>query len=406
MRSVEIAPGIHWTGALDPHLRTLHLMTSVPRGTSYNSYLVQGDQASAVIDSVRDYAWEEQEARLRELASPAQITHIVINHAEPDHSGSLLRLMEMCPLAEILATQRGIGLLKSLVNRGFRYREIQEGDQLDLGDKTLRFIPAPFWHWPDSMFTYVVEDRVLFSCDGFSTHQAGPGMFDDQAGNFLEGFEEYYRLVMSPYRPFIARGLDRLTGVNPLIIAPGHGPILRTNASRYIELYREWSSVPEGEPGRVLVAYASAHGYTEELAGIVASSLLAQGLRPAMVNIGEEEPRCLSSEVSKAAALLVGSPTFNRDAPEPVWRFLAAISAVSNRGKPAAAFGSYGWSGEAVSHIEERLKQLGFKVLAPGLKAVLKPSEEEQDEALGFGREFASFMREGAASPSDSGESS
>ncbi len=393
MEPLKVTQGIHWVGALDPDLEVFDIVMPTPKGTSYNSYLVEGDEV-AVIDGVKDYTWAQQEERIRQLVDPTRIRHIIVNHTEPDHAGGVVNLLEMCPSAEVLGTPAAIRLLGSILNSDFPSRVVKDGEELELGGgKTLRFIHSPFWHWPDSMFTFAVQDGVLFSCDGFGTHYAGPGLFDDEAEDFQEEFRHYYDAIMGPFKPHILKGLKKIEPLEPKVIAPSHGPILRAEPEKYVELYRRWSTDPQSTPGKILVAYVSAYGYTEELAGILGSALLEEGLRPSLVEITGESLADLAEKIRLSDGLLLGSPTFNRDALAPVWQLLAHVSAVTSQGKPAAAFGSYGWSGEAVPHLENRLKGLNFKVMTPGLRAVLKPSPEERDQALEFAQKFAAFVR-------------
>ncbi len=391
MESIRIKDGIHWVGARDSDLRVFDIVMNTPHGTTYNSYLVTGSQ-TAVIDGVKDYTWEQQQARIENLASPGDIKYLIVNHTEPDHAGAIEEFLDWCPGAVVLATGSALRLLKAILNRDFEGRAVKDGEEIDLGGKTLRFIHAPFWHWPDTMFTYAVEDKVLFSCDGFGTHYGGPGMFNDTAGDFQEAFRYYYDAIMSPFRPFIQKGLAKIKDLPVEIIAPSHGPIIRDNPAAFISSYCEWSRDPSVPEGTVVVAYVSAYGYTGELARVIAASLEDAGLKPVLRDITSREPGDLAEEIRLAGGLLVGSPTFNRDALKPVWDLLSTVSAVSNRGKPAAAFGSYGWSGEAVAMLEERLKGLNFKVMSPGFRANLRPAAGELDEARQFGGRFAELV--------------
>ncbi|MGQ9531393.1 MAG: FprA family A-type flavoprotein [Desulfotomaculales bacterium] len=393
MQAVPVKDGVWWVGALDPHLRIFDIVMETRHGTTYNSYLVRGRSKTALIETVK-YGFEgELLQRVASVVDPATVDYIVLNHTEPDHSGGLGRVLEAMPGARVYASRAALKFLAEIVNRGFDAAEARDGEILDLGGLTLRFIAAPFLHWPDSMFTYLAEERVLFSCDVFGCHYWDGHLFNDEAGDFGEAYRYYYDVIFSPFKKYVLEAVEKIRPLEIDVICHSHGPILRHNPRYHVGLYEEWSRKAPPEPRKkVLLAYASAYGYTRSLAEAIAEGIREAGVEADLVDAGITPPGAIMHRVESADGLLVGSPTINRDAVPPIWEMLAYVSPLVNRGKPAAAFGSYGWSGEAVKFIEQRLEALQFRVVRPGLRVNLQPSAAALEEAREFGRRFAAAV--------------
>jgi flavorubredoxin len=399
---VAVADGVHWVGALDPALRRFDLILRTANGTTYNAFAVRGSAGVAVVDTVKAEFADAFFARLEQVARYDEIRVIVLNHLEPDHSGALPELMRRAPQAKLVISKRAPAMLKALLkadDQEIRYDTVDTGDEIDLGDRRLRFLHTPFLHWPDTQCTYLVEQQVLFSGDVFGCHHCDPRLFNDRVGDFRFAFEYYYAHIMRPFKTHV---MDALRLIEPLplkLIAPTHGPILRERPRRYVARYRELSGADmalepmpaDAQPLRtLLVFYLSAYGSTGRMAeAIAAGAETVPGIRVSIYDLegGEVEP--FVDLVESADAIALGSPTVNGDAVKPVWDLLSSLAVVSLRGKVGAAFGSYGWSGEAVPMIEDRLRGLKLRVPVAGLRLKLIPTDTELAECRDFGRALA-----------------
>jgi len=399
--AVAIAPGVHWIGALDPTLRSFDMILRTANGTTYNAYAVRGSDGVAVIDTVKAEFAEVFFQRLESIADYAEIRVIVLNHLEPDHTGALPELMRRAPRARLIISKRAPAMLKALLKPDqdeLDYDTVGTGDEIGLGDRRLRFLHTPFLHWPDTQCTYLVEDSILFSGDVFGCHYCDARLFNDRVGDFRFSFDYYYAHIM---RPFKAHVLDALKLIEPLplhLIAPTHGPILRERPRRYVSRYRELSGAGQsfelGAAHRSLIVfYMSAYGSTARMAeAVCAGAESVPGVRVSLYDLegGESEP--FVDLIEAADALALGSPTVNGDAVKPVWDLLSSLAVVNLKGKIGAAFGSYGWSGEAVPMIEDRMRGLKMRVPVSGLRVKLIPTTDELAESRDFGRRLASAL--------------
>jgi len=400
---VEIAPGVHWIGALDPNLRTFDIILSTANGTTYNAYAIRGSQGVAIVDTVKREFSDEFFARLETIADYDEINVIVLNHLEPDHSGALPELMRRAPQARLYISTRATSMLKALLkprddDPPFGYETVSTGDQVSLGDRTLRFLHTPFLHWPDTQCTYLVEQKVLFSGDVFGCHYCDSRLFNDRVGDFRFSFDYYYAHIMRPFKPHV---MDALKLIEPLpleMLAPTHGPILRDRPRRYVTHYRELSTsslVDELEKAEktLIVFYMSSYGNTARMAEAISAGAEERGgVRVSIYDLegGETDP--FVDLIEEADALAFGSPTINGDAVKPVWDLLSSLAVVSLKGKIGAAFGSYGWSGEAVRMIEDRMRGLKMRIPIQGLRLKLIPTDEELEECRKFGRNLSSAL--------------
>ncbi len=396
-KPVKIAEGIHWVGALNPELRRFDVVMETKYGTSYNSYLVQGSKKTALIDAVKDGFLEQTLALVRQLADPSKLDYIVLQHTEPDHSGSIAELIALAPNARILCSKPASLYLPHIANRELPIDVIKEGDVIDLGGHTLRFIMAPFLHWPDTIFTYDEFAGALFTCDAFGSHFASEHVLESLTDDrFKEARSFYYDCIMYPFSAHVARAVAHLEELQlPRIntILPSHGPVLDKDPQEAVSLYREWSKKDAPHDGkRVFIGYVSCYGYTRTLAQKLAGELKARGADVDMADLSELTPGEAVARIHRADVLAIGSPTVNADALPPVWTALTHVSIPIVRGRTAAAFGSYGWSGEAVPMVEQRLIGLGYKV-AGTARARLKPTLEALDEVSFLADKLAAAMK-------------
>ncbi|QID19516.1 FprA family A-type flavoprotein [Nitrogeniibacter mangrovi] len=399
--AVELAPGVHWVGALDPHLRSFDIILKTANGTSYNSYVVRGETGVAVIDTVKENYADVFFRRLESVARYDEITTIVLNHLEPDHSGALPELLRRAPLAKVYLSTRAQMMLKALLKPPMSelpdYTPVTTGDEVDLGGRTLRFLHTPYLHWPDTQCTYLVEDGVLFSGDVFGCHFCDARLFNDLAGDFRFSFEYYYQHIMRPFREHV---LDALALIEPLrleLIAPAHGPLLRHGPRDYVLRYRELATPRLCNEARrektLVIFYLSAYGNTRRMAeAIAAGAERLAGVRVSLYDLEGGEADGFTDLVEEADGLAIGSPTINADAVKPVWDLLSSLTSVSIKGKLGVAFGSYGWSGEAVRLIEDRLRGLKLRVPVDGLRVKLVPDDHELDACRALGQDVARHL--------------
>ncbi len=396
--AVEFADGVYWIGALDPTLRTFDIILSTANGTTYNAYMVKGSEGIAIVDTVKENFSDEFFARLESVADYEDIKVIVLNHLEPDHSGALPELMRRAPQAKLYISRKATPMLKALLKpakAALEYTTVTTGDSVSLGDRTLRFLHTPFLHWPDTQCTYLEEEEVLFSGDVFGCHFCDKRLFNDRVGDFRFSFEYYYAHIM---RPFKSHVLDALKLIEPLTfqqIAPTHGPILREKPRSYVTRYRELSTPSlsremDSIVQTLIIFYMSSYGNTARMADEISEGAgEVEGVRVSLYDLegGVIDP--FVDLIEDADALLFGSPTINGDAVKPVWDLLSSLAVINIKGKLGGAFGSYGWSGEAVSMIEDRMEGLKMHIPKEGIRIKLIPSDEELEKCRTFGRWIA-----------------
>ena len=400
--AVELADDVYWIGALDPTLRTFDIILSTANGTTYNSYLVKGSDGVAIIDTVKENFSDEFFARLESEVDYSDIKVIVLNHLEPDHTGALPELMRRAPQADLYISKRATSMLKALLKPAgdsLEYHTVTTGDSVSLGNKTLSFLHTPFLHWPDTQCTYLEEEHILFSGDVFGSHYCDKRLFNDRVGDFRFAFDYYYAHIMRPFKNYVMDALKLIEPLKIQLVAPTHGPILRERPRRYITHYRELSTsslskeIGANQDKAVVIFYMSSYGNTARMAeGISEGASEIEGVRVSLYDLegGEVEP--FVDLIEEADALLFGSPTINGDAVKPVWNLLSSLAVVNLKGKIGAAFGSYGWSGEAVQMIEDRMSGLKMRIPNKGIRVKLIPTDEEIEECRIFGRSIAEVL--------------
>ncbi|WP_160673032.1 FprA family A-type flavoprotein [Clostridium sp. C8-1-8] len=388
MSAEKIRDNIYWVGVKDAELRVFDIIMETKKGTTYNAYLIEDDKI-AVVDSVKNGFYEEFKSNIKAVIGDKAIDYIVVQHTELDHSGSVIRLMEDYPEAKVVGSRAAINYLKNIVNRPFDAIEAKE--DLSLGKTTLKFISAPNLHWPDTIFTYVEEKALLFTCDFTGCHYCPEGNITDSfSDDYFEEMKYYFEVIMGPFKKFVKQGLAKIDGLKIDIIAPSHGPLHVSDASKYLKLYDEWSTVAPIEKN-VQVFYISAYGNTEAIAKYVTEKIGEKGVKVEVHEITSMSLEKAAELIDNSSAFLIGSPTINQDAVKPSWDLLSLVNPIVNRAKPAAAFGSFGWSGEGVPMLTERLKSLKLKTI-DGLKVNFVPSEEDFKNADQFVESFMSLV--------------
>lgn len=390
MSSVKLKSNIYWVGVNNPELRVFDIIMETKRGTTYNSYLID-DEKVAIVDTVKDGYFDEFLSNIKEVIGDRKVDYIIVQHTELDHSGSLARLIKEYPDAMVVASRAANIYIKNIINADFKHMDATQS--ISLGNNTLNFIIAPNLHWPDTMFTYVKESKLLFTCDFLGCHYCPKNCITDQCSDdYFDEMKYYFEVIMGPFKKFALAGLEKIKNLEFDMIAPSHGPVHIDDINKYIELYREWAQVSVINKKNVQIFYISAYGNTEKVAKYMAERINKNGILAEAHEITSMDINQVVSLIEGASGIMLGSPTINQDAVKPVWDVLSMVCAITNRGKAAAAFGSYGWSGEAVPMMNERLKSLKFKVLEPGLKINFVPSEAEFKAADDFVEKFITMI--------------
>jgi len=391
---LDLTPDVKWIGVLDHDIRTFDIVMHTEHGTTYNSYFINAGKKT-VIETAKEKFSDTYISKLMRVTDPAEIAYIVLDHTEPDHSGAMRQLLDLAPAAVVVGSGNAIRYLSDIVNRPFKSLVVKDGDTLDLGNKTLRFIAAPNLHWPDSIFTWLVEDRILFTCDSFGAHYCNELMFDDLTGDFTEDFRYYFDAILKPYSKFMVRAIEKIRPLDISMIATGHGPILRKGWKKAVDDTHELASAylkltEESGEKRVLITYVSAYGYTREMAELIArgarevKNVVAEVMDIETADIGE-----IDSKLTVADGIIVGSPTINQNTLLPVYKLAAMVSPLRDRGKLAGSFGSYGWSGEAPSLIAEMLKNLKLRFFEEPAAFKFVPESDKKKLLISYGERFA-----------------
>lgn len=393
---MELKPGIFWTGILDRDLRVFDIIMETEFGTTYNAYVVKGTEKTALIETAKAKFCDEYLAKVQAVTDIGDIDYLIVDHTEPDHAGSAAKLLELNPNIEVVGTTGAINFLSQIMNKPFQSHAVKEGEELDLGGKTLRFMIVPNLHWPDTMYTYLPEDKVLFTCDSFGSHYCCEGILRSKVEN-EEGYQRaskyYFDNILGPFKPFMNKALDRVEGMEIDMICPGHGPVHDTGLKELFQTYRAWNKVENPNPNKtVVIAYVSAYGYTAAMAQTIGDAIRASGVDVHAYDLVTDDCAGLPADLLHADGILLGSPTILSDALKPIYDLTTTMLPTIHGGKQAAAFGSYGWTGEAVPNLTQRLQQLKMKV-SDGLRLRFKPSEDELAQCKAFGEDFAAKVK-------------
>ena len=394
MATVEIKKGIFWVGVADWNVRTFHGHTyNTNRGTTYNAYLVIDDKI-ALVDTVAGQFADELIEKIKEIIPPEKIDYIIANHVETDHSGALPRVWELCPAAKVLGTKKcKEGLAKHYAG-GWDFQVVKTGDKLKLGKRTLTFIEAPMLHWPDSMFTYCVEEKLLLPNDAFGQHYASSERFDDQVDPaiLMDEAAKYYGNILWPLSNLVLRKIEEILKMNVAVdmIAPSHGIIWRKDPGKIINAYLFWAKNETKQ--KVAVVYETMWGSTEKMARKIAQGIADKGVTVRLIDITAADRTEVIKEMLDAKGYIIGSSTHDNDMLTVIAGFLAFLKGLKPQNRTAAVFGSYGWAGGAVASIEKVLKEAGIGIAQASLAVQYVPNPEELQKCYEFGREFAAKL--------------
>jgi len=391
MPSIKVLENIFWVGAVDWNVRHFHGFTySTHRGTTYNAYLIV-DEKTALIDTVYGPFAEEMMESIREIVEPSKIDYVVANHVETDHSGAISKILKLAPQAKVVGTARCKEGLQKHYFGNWDFQVVKTGDEISLGEKSLRFIEAPMLHWPDNMFTYIEKDALLLPNDAFGQHLATSKRFDDEVDEkiLMEEAAKYYANILWPFSRLVIKKIEEIQklGLKISMIAPSHGIIWRGNPIKIVEAYLKWA---KGETGRkILVVYDTMWGSTEKMAKAIVNGISSEGVETMLFRLPFSDRGDIIGELLEAKGILIGSSTINNGVLPTVAPFLEEMKGLRPRNKIAASFGSYGWGGGAVKTIEESLEKAGMEIVAPALTAKWVPDKNEIQKCFEFGKEFA-----------------
>ena len=377
-KAIQISENIYWVGAVDWSMRNFHGYET-SRGSSYNAYLIL-DEKITLIDTAKINFKDELIARISSVVAPAQIKVIVSSHVEPDHSGALKEIAALAPNAEVITTNPNG--LKGLTNRygKLNYRAVKAGDEISIGKRTLKFVPTPMLHWPDSMVTYCPEEKILFSNDAFGEHLATSMRFDDENNleTILREAKKYYANILMPFGKQAQTALKALGGLEIKMIATGHGVIWRTHIDKILDCYKKWSAGEVSE--RAVVVFDSMWHSTEILAQTITEAFAKRGISAAYYDLKFTPLSDIVTDIFTSKYLIVGSPTINNQMMPTVAQFLNYIKGLRPVNHKGFAFGSYGWGGQSIQLVEDELKAAGVEIILDKIRIANLPTYEQLEE--------------------------
>ena len=393
----EVKKDIYYTGVLDKELEVFDIIMETEFGTTYNSYLIK-DEKTVLIDTVKSTFKDLFFEKIEQVTPIEDIDYIVVHHTEPDHASSLSYILDRNPDAVVYCTTAAKNYLTSQLNRDFKFKTIKDGEVLNIGKRNLRFITAPMLHWADTMFTYVEEDKVLFTCDAFGCHY---GDFDAEcvANNkdYIKASKVYYDCIVKPFAQYVLDGVDKVVGlgIDFDTILTSHGPILSKEPMEQVKRYVQWSqeAVDATNKDKVSIFYLSAYGNTKKMAEKIAEGAKSEGVEVGLYDLEQLTHEEMHDKFLESKVVVLGSPTINRTMVKPMWYLFSNVDPMANRGTIAGVFGSYGWSGEGISMAENTLKSMNFKMPVETVKKKFFPDEATLEACVEAGKEYAKLIK-------------
>ena len=390
--AVKVSEHVYWVGAIDWAIRDFHGYTT-PHGSTYNAYLVMADDIT-LIDTVKAPFKDEMLSRIKSVVDPSKIKCIISNHSEMDHSGCLTEVIDLIKPKKVFASTIGVKTLKELFHDQHEIFPVKDGETLSLGNMDLTFMETRMIHWPDSMFTYLAKDQLLFSQDAFGMHLATLERFADEIPAATLEYEAatYYANIVLPYSPIVLKALDKVaaSGLKIKIIAPDHGPIWRKDLGRIIELYKQWAS--QKPTAKAVVVYATMWHSTEKMARAISEALAQAGIKVKLLSMNETHRSEVVYEVLDAGALIVGSPTLNNNILPQMADVMTYLKGLKPANLIGAAFGSYGWSGESVKDLEGLLKEMKIEIAADAVSVKNVPDSGVLEKCSELGKTIAAEL--------------
>lgn len=376
---MKIADNVYYVGVSNPTLRVFDIIMATEYGTTYNSYLVQGSEKTTLIDGAHKGFENLFVENVEAITDFKNIDYMVVNHTEPDHSGAIRLVIEHNPDIVVYGTAACLKNLDNIVRMPFNRVAIKDGDTLELGGKTLTFCVSPNIHWPDTMMTYLAEDKILFSCDFLGAHYAEPTMYVHKAYKkdlYEKEFKVYYDAIMGPFAKFVLRALDRIKDLDIALVCPSHGPMIAGDDIKVaMDTYRKWATPEEKTDKTVAIYYVSAYGYTRQMCQYLADKLSAKGIVVSAFDVIKTDAAEIAAHLEDDC-LVFGSPTLNRAALKPVLDVISCIDAVSAAGRPYATLGCFGWSGEACAQLNDRCNSIKMKQVGESVRSQFTPTDE------------------------------
>jgi len=392
-KAVQVTEDVWWVGAIDWNIRDFHGY-STKRGSTYNAFLILADKIT-LIDAVKAPFREELLSRIASVVDPARIDYIVSNHSEMDHSGCLPEIIEAVKPEKVFASTVGVKTLGELFHCGAEIHAVKDGETLNVGNRTLTFMETRMLHWPDSMFAYLNEEQLLFSQDAFGMHYASLERFDDEIDPAILAYEAatYYANILLPYSPLVLKLLDKVaaSGLPVRLIAPDHGPIWRKDISGVLARTKQWAAQKPTE--KAVVVYATMWKSTEKMARAISEGLAEGGLQVRFLSMDAAHRSDVVYELLDAGALAVGSSTLNNQMLPQMADILTYLRGLKPRNLVGAAFGSYGWSGEAVAQMEEILAEMKVEKAGEGIRVKHAPDGTVLARCREMGLKMAEMVR-------------
>jgi flavorubredoxin len=386
---VEIAKNVYWVGIRDWTRRIFDALIPLPKGTSYNAYLIMGENSKALIDTVNPGFEKQLEGKIRNFTKPDEIDYIVMNHAEPDHAGSIPYLMKMTSKAKLVTTRRGVKMAQVFYHVPTeRIRIVGDNEIIDLGGKTLHFIEAPMLHWPETMFTYLEEDHILFPCDFFGSHLA-MGVYSDEIEDIVIHAQRYWGEIMMPFRTMAKKALEKLENLEIRMIAPSHGPIHR-NPKPILDAYRRWAY---GETKmKTTMIYVSMWGSSEKMVNQMAETLASEGIEVVVYNLTSADLGDIAKDLVDSRAIVLGAPTVLGGAHPLAIYASYLVRALYPPIRFVVLLSSYGWGAAAVKQMQEILDPLKVEVVGT-LEVNGPPTEENIKQIVEIGKLLAGRIK-------------
>ena len=398
MKAVEIKNGIYWVGAIDWAIRDFHGYVT-PHGTTYNNYLIM-DEEITLLDTVKHDFADTTIKNIQSIADPSRIKNVIINHIENDHVTSIDAIMALTPNATIYITEKGRkGLERFYDLSRWTIKTVKTGDTLKIGKRTLLFLETPMLHWPDSMMTYIKEEKILISQDGFGQHIASAVRFDDEfitcqsMAELDDAVIDYYANILMPFGQLIKAKIAEVQklGLDIEIIAPDHGIIWRRDPGKVLQMYLDLANGKT--PLRISIIYDTMWHSTEQMTSPMMQGIKDEGVECNVIKLRSTPMSVAIKEFWNSRGCLIGTPTLNNIMFPTVAEFLSHLRGLRPKNRLAGAFGSYGWGGGGVKEAYEELKRMGLEIYEPGLQILYKPSFEDETKCYDFGREFAGRVK-------------
>lgn len=392
----EVKKDIYFTGVVDKDLEVFDIIMETEFGTTYNSYLIK-DEKIVLFDTVKANFKEEFFNNLSEITNIADIDYVVVHHTEPDHAGSLRYLLDLNPNIEVFCTKAAKLYLDGQINKPFKCHVIKDGEVLNIGKRNIKFITAPFLHWADTMFTYVEEDKTLFTCDAFGCHFASVDADIVESENYLKSARHYYDCIVKPFAKHVVSAINKVVELNLDFdtILTSHGPMLTKDPMAAVKRYLDWSSevLDATNQNQISIFYLSAYTNTLTMAKKIEEGALSEGAKVNLYDLESLSLKEMHDALVHSKVVILGSPTINKTMVKPMWDFFSVVDPMANQGKIAGVFGSFGWSGEGISMAESILKAMTFKMPVESLKKKFSPCEDTLQECFNFGAEFGKLVK-------------